>query len=197
MISREDIEAMSDQESNDPRGIRESAMKWATLLHMGQTRSNGDPYVTHPIRVAEILDAKHLEIHGTPIENDVYAAAVLHDTIEDTEATYDLISKYFNSRIASLVLGCTNDDAVLAVLGKTAYLSQKMLMMSPAELRVKLSDRLDNVQDLATAKTPKWRMKYKQQTEDIMNSIEAHRFLDTVCVSLIKDIRAKIVEVKS
>ena len=83
------------------------AYHYADKAHMGQKRKSGDPYIIHPIHVAYLLMVKfHLyDAHAV-------AAALLHDTIEDTETTYQDIALLFNQDIANLVLGVTDTNNI-------------------------------------------------------------------------------------
>lgn len=143
---------------------------WATKLHEGQTRSNGEPYVNHPFRVASILSLGY-EIHGCVDDENVIIASLLHDVIEDTSATYEMVQKMFGTDVADLVQAVTSDKEELKRLGKTKYLIQKMINMSQRELVIKLADRLDNVSDLSTAKSKEWADKYCQQTLEIIKAV--------------------------
>lgn len=149
------------------------ASTWAAKLHEGQIRSNGEPYVNHPFRVASTLSICY-EAHGCTKDENVIIASLLHDTIEDTGATYEMIKEMFGSDVADLVQAVTSDEEELKRLGKTKYLIQKMTNMSQRELAIKLADRLDNVSDLSTAKTKEWADKYRQQTLEIIQAVAEH-----------------------
>jgi GTP pyrophosphokinase len=75
----------------------DKALTFASEKHEGQTRDNGDPFVLHPIKVGQIL------ITVTPDDDNLIAAGVLHDTLEDTDTTYDELVTNFNEDVASLV----------------------------------------------------------------------------------------------
>src|SRR5690625_5050478 len=93
-------------QSNHPkadsdRGVR--AYKVAEVAHRGQTRKSGDAYITHPIAVATIL----AEIGMLPV---TLAAALLHDTVEDTSYSLDELTEEFGSEVAAMVDGVTKLD---------------------------------------------------------------------------------------
>lgn len=167
-------------------------LQFATDAHQGQERAGGDPYITHPIRVANIVK-QYKDSHNI---DALIAAAYLHDTIEDTDTTHEALHDLFGGLVASLVLELTSDLEQIKKMGKKNYLAQKMAHdMSSYGLVIKLADRLDNVKDIATAKTPEWRAKYRAETEHIMSYLEQNRILSGTHKKLIGLIRAKINEV--
>lgn len=167
-------------------------LQYATDAHAGQTRDGGDPYITHPVRVAAIVK----QFKASHNIDSLIAAAYLHDTIEDTDTTHEALHDLFGGLVASLVVELTSDLEQIKQVGKKNYLAQKMAHdMSSYGLVIKLADRLDNVKDIATAKTPAWRAKYKAETEHIMDYLEQNRVLSGTHKKLIALIRAKINEV--
>lgn len=157
---------------------------FAKEKHKGQKRKfTGEDYFTHPERVAAIV--KRLT-HDDTMEN----AALLHDTLEDTDANYTELSLLFGNKVADLVKELTSDESQMdAAGGKAQYLTNKMNKMSTKALTVKLADRLSNVEDFGTA-NPKWRDKYKAQTEFILDNLT--RKLDIPQQKLVKEIRSII-----
>lgn len=167
------------------------ALKYATQAHAGQTRSGGDPYISHPVRVANTVASEKMSKNIDAL----ISAAYLHDTIEDTNTTHEDLEKMFGGLVASLVQELTSDKEQIKKIGKTAYLAKKMAIMSSYALVIKLADRLDNVQDIATAKTPEWRKKYKAETEQVLDYVEKNRVLSGTHERIIKLIRDKLSEV--
>ena len=168
----------------------EDALAYATKAHSGQTRSGGDPYITHPMRVADHI-RQYKQSHNL---DAIIRAAYLHDTIEDTDTTHEALHDLFGGLVASLVQELTSDPEQIKKMGKAAYLAHKMAAMSSYALVIKLADRLDNVKDITTARTPQWRAKYKAETEHILDYIEKNRALSGTHQSLIGLIRNKIGE---
>lgn len=167
-------------------------LHYAKKAHAGQTRSGGEPYIVHPIRVAQTV-AKFKRSHNI---DELIAAAYLHDTIEDTGTTHEDLEKMFGGLVASLVKELTSDLEQIKKLGKKDYLAKKMAHdMSSYGLVIKLADRLDNVQDIATAKSPKWRAKYKDETLHILDYIERNRVLSGTHKKLVGMIRNKLSEI--
>jgi GTP pyrophosphokinase len=171
---------------------KEQALHYATQAHQGQTRAGGDPYISHPVRVANIIK-QYKKSHNI---DALIQAAYLHDTIEDTDTTHEALHDLFGGLVASLVLELTSDLEEIKRVGKKDYLAKKMAHdMSSWGLVIKLADRLDNVKDIATAKTPEWRAKYKAETEHIMDYLEKNRVLSGTHKKLIELIRNKINEI--
>ncbi len=168
------------------------ALAYATQAHAGQTRSGGAPYISHPVRVAQIIK-QFKDSHNI---DALIAAAYLHDTIEDTETTHEALHDLFGGLVASLVLELTSDLEQIKKQGKKDYLARKMAHdMSSYALVIKLADRLDNVTDIATAKDAKWRARYKAETEHIMDYLEKNRVLSGTHQKLVSLIREKIKEI--
>lgn len=87
-------------------GLIHQAIYFAVLAHRGQVRKGSDiPYIVHPFEVAQILSA-----HGA--EEEVIAAGILHDTVEDTSTTLDEIEERFGLHVARLVQGCSENKAL-------------------------------------------------------------------------------------
>ncbi len=114
----------------------DTAERW----HRGQLRKSGDPYITHPLAVTTIL----AELGMTPT---TLAAALLHDTVEDTPYTLAQIEKDFGSEVAMLVDGVTKLDKVTYGAAAQAETVRKMVVAMSKDVRVlviKLADRLHN-----------------------------------------------------
>jgi len=169
----------------------EEALAYATKAHAGQTRSGGDPYISHPVRVANHIK-QFKQSHNL---DALISAAYLHDTIEDTDTTQEILHDLFGGLVASLVKELTSDPEEIKKVGKAQYLSHKMAAMSSYALVIKLADRLDNVKDITTARTPQWRAKYAAETNQILNYIEKTRALSGTHNKLIELIRAKLAEI--
>lgn len=168
--------------------IVNKALDFATRKHEGQKRKNGEPYIVHPTRVAEIvrqvkIDSKNL--------NDLVAAAFLHDTIEDTDTSYKELEREFGGQVASLVMELSSAPFAADYLGKAQYLCGHMVYMTTYALVVKLADRLDNILDMKGFSTEKKMRKYKE-TLEIINFIEKNRKLTKTHEWLIHKIKTVI-----
>ncbi len=140
------------------------AYVYAMRAHGSQKRASGDPYFSHPLEVAAILtDLK--------LDNSTIVAAVLHDTIEDTDATREEIERLFGPQIGRLVDGLTKIDK-LDLVSKQARQGEnfRKLLLAVAEdvrvLLVKLADRLHNMRTLHFV-PPDKRARIAQETLDI------------------------------
>ena len=120
--------------------IIERAYTVAERAHEGQKRQSGEPYITHPIAVAQILA-------DLGIGSKTVAAALLHDTVEDTAYTLDQLRADFGDEIAMLVDGVTKLDKVKYGDSTQAETVRKMIVAMSKDIRVliiKLADRLHN-----------------------------------------------------
>ena len=122
------------------------AYDFAVKAHSNQKRDSGDPYVFHPIAVANILTELKLD-------SATIATGLLHDTIEDTIATYETVKKEFGEEVADLVNGVTKLSALEnKVLSKTkAENFRKLILATSKDIRVllvKLADRLHNMRTI-------------------------------------------------
>ena len=121
-------------------GVIERAYTAAERAHAGQLRMSGEPYITHPVAVAQIL--ADLGIGPRTI-----AAALLHDTVEDTDYTLDELRQEFGDEIAMLVDGVTKLDKLKYGDSAQAETVRKMVVAMSKDIRVlviKLADRLHN-----------------------------------------------------
>ncbi len=129
--------------TNHPKtdlSVIEQAFVVAERAHRGQLRKSGDPYITHPIAVATIL----AELGMTP---PTLAAALLHDTVEDTDYSLEQLRKEFGPEVAMLVDGVTKLDKVQYGDAAQAETVRKMVVAMSRDIRVlviKLADRLHN-----------------------------------------------------
>ena len=167
-----------------------AAFKYAKQQHSNQTRSDGTPYFEHPKQVARFLQ----QYKKSSNMDALVQAALTHDTIEDTDTTAEDLHKLFGGLVASLVQELTSDKEEIKSTGKAEYLAKKLETMSNYALAIKLADRLSNVQDITTAKTPAWRQKYRKETEFMLNNLERKRKLTGSQKRLVKAIREKLKE---
>jgi guanosine-3',5'-bis(diphosphate) 3'-pyrophosphohydrolase len=125
-------------------GLVERAYRKAERLHNGQTRKSGDAFITHPLAVTTIL----AELGMTEA---TLCAALLHDTVEDTDYTLGQLTKDFGEEVALLVDGCTKLDKVKYGESAKSETIRKMVVAMSRDIRVlviKLADRLHNMRTL-------------------------------------------------
>src|SRR6476659_682207 len=151
------------------------AYVYAMKAHGEQRRASGDPYFSHPIEVAAILT--DLELDDATI-----AAALLHDTIEDTEATRAEIDSLFGRDIGTLVEGLTKLKKLDLVTkeAKQAENLRKLLLAIADDVRVlliKLADRLHNMRTLGHM-APEKRRRIAEETLDIYAPLAARMGMD-------------------
>lgn len=170
----------------------ERAITFATEKHKGVVRKgDGRPYILHPMSVLVTL----LAIKKSKNALLLACAAILHDVVEDCGVTMEEIAKLFGHQVASLVDELTSDNAKIKELGKTEYLTQKMIRMSSYGLCIKLVDRLDNIRDMKTM-SASFRTKQIDSTTSILASLETNRKLTKTHKVLIKMIRKEMAQYK-
>jgi len=124
--------------------LTKKALACAIKSHEGQIRRvSGNPYIVHPIEVYTIV-RKYKESRNI---DELCAAAVLHDVIEDTDVTYDDLHREFGWMVANLVQELTSEKEIARAMGKEAYLNLRLQNMSPYALVIKLADILSNVSE--------------------------------------------------
>ncbi|MFM6980791.1 MAG: RelA/SpoT family protein [Micrococcales bacterium] len=158
--------------TNHPRAdvaVIEKAFETAELAHRGQLRKSGEEYITHPLAVARILA-------DLGIGEASLAAALLHDTVEDTDYTLEQLRKDFGEEIANLVDGVTKLDKVKFGENAQAETVRKMVVSMSKDIRVlviKLADRLHNARTWDFVEPEKAKKK-AQETLEIYAPL-AHR----------------------
>ena len=150
----------------------DAAFRYAAAHHGTQKRKDGSPFVTHPIAVAQIVAE---ELH---LDSESIIAALLHDCIEDTDATYDDIAKRFSPTVADLVEGVSKLTRVHYTSKEEEQMEnlRKMLMAMAKDIRViliKIADRTHNMRTMEYQSTDKQRQK-SLETMEIYAPI-AHR----------------------
>ncbi|WP_456268720.1 RelA/SpoT family protein [Kushneria sp. AK178] len=157
------------------------AFYYAEQAHDGQRRRSGEPYVTHPLAVANILANMHMDYQSL-------MAAMLHDVIEDTGITKEALSRQFGEEVAELVDGVskltqiTFEDKAVA----QAENFQKMVLAMSRDIRViivKLADRLHNMRTLGALRPDKKR-RIARETLEIYSRIAGRLGINTIRVEL-------------
>jgi GTP pyrophosphokinase len=140
------------------------AYQFAHSLHSGQLRKSGEPYIVHPIAVAEILSEFRMD-------ETSLVAAILHDVVEDTQVSVEEVEKQFGNNVAAIVDGLTKLAKVefRSSQEKLAENFRKMIVAMSRDIRVivvKLADRLHNMRTLKALPTEK-RQRIAEETSEI------------------------------
>lgn len=158
------------------------AIKFAAEKHKGQERKISElPYVVHPLEVAFIIS----KYKNSKRLDELMVAAILHDTLEDTETNFIEISTEFTPLVASLVLELTSDTDEMKKIGKNEYLKKKLVGLSNYALLLKLADRLANISD-----NPK--IAYALDTIELIKHIELNRILTKSQALIIAEIKNEL-----
>ncbi len=145
------------------------AYDFALKAHQNQKRMSGDPYLIHPVAVADILtDLK--------LDSATIATGLLHDTIEDTHATYKTIEKEFGKEVADLVEGVTkiSEFENQAIYNSKAENFRKLILATSRDIRVllvKLADRLHNMRTLKSIEEKQKRERIARETMEIYSPL--------------------------
>jgi guanosine-3',5'-bis(diphosphate) 3'-pyrophosphohydrolase len=139
-----------------------SALQFAAFKHRDQRRKDhaASPYINHPIALANVLWRE-----GGVHDAGVICAALLHDTIEDTQTTADEIRQAFGARIARIVLEVTDDKLLPKAERKRRQIEHAPRLSRAAKL-VKLADKICNLRDVAQSPPPTWSLRRRRQYFD-------------------------------
>src|SRR6201999_1658502 len=159
------VERVTAYDPDADENLLNKAYVYAMKAHGKQFRASGDPYFAHPLEVAAILTDLKLDVA-------TIATALLHDTIEDTLATYDDIKANFGEEIANLTDGVTklSQLELFSERTKQAENFRKLMLAITSDIRVllvKLADRLHNMRTLNFIPSAEKRKRIAQETQDI------------------------------
>jgi len=158
-----------------------SALAFAAHKHRDQRRKDAvaSPYINHPIALANVL------ANEAGIDDEaVLIAAVLHDTVEDTETSEEELIREFGQEIASVVLEVTDDQLLSKADRKRLQVESAGTISRQAKL-VKLADKICNLRDIATSPPAGWPVARKQEYFDWAKSVidglrGVHPVLETI-----------------
>ena len=159
------VDRVLDYDPDADEALLNRAYVFSMQAHGSQKRASGDPYFSHPIEVAGILTDLRLD-------DETIATAILHDTIEDTVATPEEITRLFGGNVARLVDGVTKLSKIEAQTEneRAAENLRKFLLAMSDDIRVllvKLADRLHNMRTLHHIPKPEKRRRIAKETMDI------------------------------
>ena len=138
------------------------ALAFAAHKHRDQRRKDpaASPYINHPIALADVLVNE-----GGVTDVEVLCAALLHDTVEDTDTTPQEIEGAFGARVARIVAEVTDDQTLSKSERKRLQVERAAGLSSEAKL-VKLADKICNLRDVADSPPPNWSLARRQEYFD-------------------------------
>jgi GTP pyrophosphokinase len=184
------VNRLRESQEGSDTSVVERAFEVAERAHNGQLRKSGDPYITHPVAVAEILLDFGLDANSI-------AAALLHDTVEDTSYSQESLRKDFGPEVASLVDGVTKLDRLTYGPTAEAETVRKMVVAMAKDIRVlviKLADRLHNARTWQYVE-PESAERKARETLDIYAPL-AHRLGMNAVKWELEDLSFKYIEPK-
>jgi len=139
-----------------------NALDFAAKKHRDQRRLDEDatPYINHPIELAELLVNE-----GDVTDTQVLVAAILHDTVEDTETSPRELEELFGFEIANIVMEVTDDKKLPKAERKRLQIENAAHCSIPAKL-VKLADKICNLRDMSSNPPANWSLERKQEYFD-------------------------------
>jgi guanosine-3',5'-bis(diphosphate) 3'-pyrophosphohydrolase len=143
-------------------GLMIRALAFAAERHSAQRRKDvaASPYINHPIALANVLANE-----AGVVDAEVLAAAILHDTLEDTETTVADLDAAFGPRITRIVLEVSDDKGLSKAVRKQLQIDLAPQLSHEAKL-VKLADKICNLRDVATAPPVGWPLQRRQEYFD-------------------------------
>ena len=176
------IERVKAYEPDADEALLNKAYVYAVRMHGSQTRASGDPYFAHPVEVAGILTEYRLD-------TATIVTALLHDVIEDTQASRADIESLFGAEVAELVEGVTKLSKLELTAEHTRQAEnlRKFILAISKDVRVllvKLADRLHNMRTLNFIKTPAKRERIARETRDIYAPLARNIGCHRICSEL-------------
>ena len=145
------LKEAAEQEKHNLISLLFKALAFSAEKHIKQRRKDIDktPYINHPISLANILAQRWV------IDENVLCAAILHDTIEDTETTVEELQEHFGEKITSIVLEVTDDKSLEKSVRKQKQVEHASSISYEAKL-VKLADKIANITDIINTPPEDW-----------------------------------------
>ncbi|CAN6135320.1 HD/PDEase domain [Methylophilaceae bacterium] len=147
------------------------AVAFAADKHRNQRRKDleASPYINHPIALSNVLANE-----GGIVNTDVLCAAVLHDTIEDTETTEQELIDLFGAKITSIVMEVTDDKSLSKEVRKQMQIEHAAHISKEAKM-VKLADKICNLRDILASPPSNWtderKFEYFQWAENVVSGL--------------------------
>lgn len=169
------------------------AASFAAAKHTGQTRKGSDaqPYINHPIEVANILANT-----GGVADAAVLAAAMLHDTVEDTDVTAEELAELFGETVSGYVLEVTDDKSLSKAERKRLQVEHAPHLSHGAKL-IKLADKISNIVDVTNNPPEGWdlcrRREYVEWGENVVAGLRgAHPAMEALFSDVVVAARKKL-----
>ena len=179
MLNNEDLikKVKSYNRFLNPEALNK-AYNFALEAHKNQKRDEGIPYISHPVAVANILTELKLD-------SATITTGLLHDTVEDTKATYDTVKKEFGKEVADLVDGVTKISALeeKAIDNSRAENLRKLILATSKDIRVllvKLADRLHNMRTINFLKDKNKKVRKAKETMEIYAPLADRMGMNTI-----------------
>lgn len=125
----------------DRTPLVQRALAYAERMHAGQSRSDGSPFILHPVEVASLL-------HDAGAQDHLVAAGLLHDVIEKTDVTSSYLSVQFGPAITALVVSVSDDDRIAGYATRKAALRQQVAGAGDEALTLFAADKLSKLREL-------------------------------------------------
>ena len=152
------LKEAAEQEKHNLISLLFKALAFSAEKHTKQRRKDVDksPYINHPISLANILAQRWV------IDENVLCAAILHDTLEDTETTVEELQEHFGEKITSIVLEVTDDKSLEKSVRKQKQVEHAASISHEAKL-VKLADKIANITDIINSPPEDWSSNRKKE----------------------------------
>ena len=141
MDGLDSLESMARTDFVERSPLTRDALEFASTQHAGQKRTDGIPFVTHPVEVACLL-------HEAGYSDDVVAAGVLHDVIEETDANQGELEERFGSNVADLVAAVSDDPSIEDDARRKAALREQVAQAGECAAAVFAADKISKAREL-------------------------------------------------
>lgn len=145
------------------------ALSFASIKHRDQRRKDveASPYINHPIAVATVL-----AVEGNVADDDILVAAVLHDTVEDTETTFAELEEHFGAAVTELVRELTDDKSLPKDVRKQLQIDHAPGRSVGAK-QMKIADKVSNLRDITASPPADWSLERRREYLDWAEQVVA------------------------
>jgi len=185
MDGLDSLESMARTDFVERSPLTRDALEFASTQHAGQKRTDGIPFVTHPVEVACLL-------HEAGYSDDVVAAGVLHDVIEETDANQGELEERFGSNVADLVAAVSDDPSIDDEARRKAALREQVSQAGESAVAVFAADKVSKARELRLrVEEGRFRRKDRAKLDHYQASLEmldelmpGHQLVDRLRVEL-------------